>query len=367
MPAIHEIEREYFVVQNKGKSRKRLQKRPLGPTLQDVADEADVSTATVSRYFNSPESVRLELRQRVERVVQRLGYVPHGAARALASQRMHTIGAIFPSLDNLIFATAAQAMQERLDPVGYTLLLANSGYNETRELRQLQSLMIRGLDGVVLVGEERAQPVYDLIARKQIPYLDTWVYRPESPHPTLGFDNASASRSLLQYLVDIGHRRIGMIAGIRAGNDRAAARVRGVETGLAANGLALADDAFQEVKYTISAGRAALRRIREAAPDVTAVLCGNDILALGALFECHTLGIDVPGELSVTGFDDLEISKEMAPALTTVHVPAAAIGARAADHLLRQIDGDEPGHAVRLNADLVVRGSCAPPRRASRP
>lgn len=349
-----------------GSARKRLHKRPRGPTLQDVADAAEVSTATVSRCLNAPESVRLELRQRVQRVVDQLGYVPHGAARALASQRTHTIGAIFPALDNLIFATAAQAMQERLDPEGYTLLLANSSYDDTRELRQLQSLITRGLDGVVLIGEERAQAVYDLIQRKQIPYLDTWVHRPDSPHPTLGFDNAAASRTLLQYLVDIGHRRIGMIAGIRAGNDRAAERVRGVETGLAANGLALAGGAFQEVKYTISDGRAALRRIREAAPEVTAILCGNDILALGALFECHALGIDVPGQLSITGFDDLEISKEMTPALTTVHVPAAEIGARAADHLLRRLDGEDPGHAVRLNADIVVRASCAPPGRGTR-
>lgn len=348
-----------------GEQRKRLQNRPKTATLRDVADAAAVSTATVSRCLNAPGSVRLELRQRVDRAVETLGYVPHGAARALASQRTHTIGAIFPAIDNLIFATAAQAMQERLDPEGYTLLLANSGYNDTRELRQLQSLMTRGLDAVALIGEERPAAVYDLIARKQIPYVDTWVYRPDSPHPTLGFDNAAAARNLVQYLVDVGHRRIGMIAGIREGNDRAAERVRGVVSGLGANGLAFAEGAYRETKYTISDGRAALRQIRDAVPDVTAILCGNDILALGALFECHTLGVDVPGSLSVTGFDDLEISKEMSPSLTTVRVPAAQIGERAADHLLRRIAGEDPGHAIRFDADIVVRRSSAPPRTPS--
>lgn len=354
------------MAKNQSNTRNRLQKRSKGPTLQDVADAAEVSTATVSRCLNSPESVRLKLRHRVERAVAELGYVPHGAARALASQRTHTIGAIFPALDNLIFATAAQAMQEHLDPVGYTLLLANSGYKDTRELNQLQSLMTRGLDGVALIGEERPAAIYNLIARKQIPYVDTWVYRSDSPHPTLGFDNAAASRSLVQYLIDIGHRRIGMIAGIREGNDRAAERVRGVQNGLAANGLALAGGGFRETKYTISAGRGALRQIREAAPEVTAILCGNDILALGAMFECEAMGIQVPRDLSITGFDDLEISKEMSPSLTTVHVPAAQIGDRTADYLLRRIAGEDPGHAIRLDADMVVRGSCAPPGRPAR-
>lgn len=350
------------MVEPKRRARKRLQKSGRAPTLQDVATAAGVSTATVSRCLNAPDSVRLELRQRVERAVDELGYVPHGAARALASQRTRTIGAIFPALDNLIFAAAAQAMQERLDPDGYTLLLANSGYDDRRELKQLQSLITRGLDGVVLVGEERPQAIYDLLARKRIPYVATWVYRPDSPHPTLGFDNARAAYSLAQYLIDIGHRRIGMIAGPRRGNDRAAGRVRGVEAALADNGLAFAPGAFREAPYTISGGRTALRRVRDAAPDVTALLCGNDILALGALFECHTLGVEVPGDLSITGYDDLEISKEMFPALTTVHVPAGQIGARAAEALLRRADGEDPGHAIRLDADIVVRGSCAPPR-----
>lgn len=343
------------------RTRKRFQDRPRTATLQDVADTAGVSTATVSRCLNAPDSVSTELRGRVERAVEALGYVPHGAARALASQRAYTIGAVFPALDNLIFATAAQAIQEALDPHGYTLLLANSAYDDARELKQLQSLIARGLDGVILIGEERPQSTYELLQRKRIPYLDTWVYRPESPHPTLGFDNAGAARDLAQYLIDIGHRRIGMIAGPRRGNDRAAARVRGVESALTANGLAFAPGAFREAPYTISGGRAALRQMRTAAPELTAILCGNDVLALGCLFECHALGIDVPGQLSIAGYDDLEVSAEMFPALTTVRVPAAEIGQQAAQHLLQTVAGNPPPHATRLDAEIVVRKSCAPP------
>jgi LacI family transcriptional regulator len=345
------------------RTRKRNQGRDSAATLQDVADAAKVSTATVSRCLNAPHRVTLELRQRVDAAIRQLGYVPHGAARALARQRADTIGAIFPAIDNLPFATAAKAIQDRLDPYGYTLLLANSADEDARELAQLRSLLTRGLDGVILVGEARCDDVYHLLATKAVPYVNTWTYNPDSPHPTLGFDNAEAARAVAQYLIDIGHRRIGMIAGPLARNDRVAARIEGVRTGLVANGLSLPDAVIEEAAYTISAGRTAVGRLRAAAPDLTALICGNDMLALGALFECQSQGLRVPQDLSITGFADLEISAEVFPPLTTVRVPAVEIGARAADYLLQVTTGGAPARATRLDAEIVVRGSSAPPGR----
>lgn len=344
-------------------ARKRAQSRDSAPTLQDVAEAAGVSTATVSRCLSAPHRVTLDRRQRVEAAVRRLGYVPHGAARALARQRADTIGAIFPAIDNLPFATAAKAIQDRLDPYGYTLLLASSADQDDRELAQLRSLMTRGLDGVILVGEARSEDIYRVLGPKGVPYVNTWIYNPDSRHPSVGVDNAEAARAVAQYLIDIGHRRIGMIAGPLARNDRVAARIDGVRAALAANGLSLPDAAIQEAAYTISAGRTALNRLRAAAPELTALICGNDMLALGALFECQSQGLNVPRDLSITGFADLEISAEVFPPLTTVRVPAAEIGARAADYLLQVLAGGTPARATRLDAEIVVRGSTAPPGR----
>ncbi len=344
--------------------RKRLQRRLTDrPTLHDVAALAGVSTATVSRCLNEADSVRSELRERVQSAIAELGYTRHGAARALASQRSHAVGAVVPTLDNAIFATGIQAMQDRLSTAGYTLLLASSNYDVAEELNQARSLIERGLDGLMLIGEARPPGLYDLLDRKAIPYVNTWTYRPDSRHPSIGFDNRGSAYRIASYLMDMGHTRIAMIAGLSAGNDRAAERLDGVREALAERGLAFGDGLVIESAYAISEGRQALRRLMAADPRPTAVICGNDVLAYGALFECHALGIAVPDAVSITGFDDLELAAELTPALTTMHVPSDAMGRLAAEYLLHRIDGQPAPDATRLDVDLIIRGSTGPPPR----
>ena len=194
------------------------------PRLADVARRAGVSTATVSRALNQPHAVTAELRDRVHAAVDALGYVPHGPARALASRRSNTIGAVVPTIDNAIFARNIQSLQARLFEAGRTLFLASSDYDYAREQREVQSLVERGIDGLILVGEQRNQAVYRLLENKRVPYVTTWIFHEDSPHPCVGFDNHQAAYQVASYLLDIGHRDIAMVAGIREGNDRAAAR-----------------------------------------------------------------------------------------------------------------------------------------------
>ncbi len=343
-------------------SRKRLQKRVADrPTLHDVAAKAGVSTATVSRCLNKSDAVRAELQVRVRKAIDELGYTRHGAARALASRRAHAVGAVIPTLDNAIFATGIQALQDRLSKAGYTLLLASSNYDAAEELKQVQSLIERGLDGLMLIGEARPPGLYTLLDRKMIPYVNTWTYRPDSRHPSIGFDNRGSAYRIASYLVDMGHVRIAMIAGLTSGNDRAAERLDGVRAALEDHGLTLDGDRVIECAYGIGEGRLALRRLLAADPPPTAIVCGNDVLAYGALFECHALGIAVPGDLSITGFDDLELAAELTPALTTIHVPSEAMGRLAAEYLLHRIAGQPVPDATRLEVDLIIRGSTGPP------
>ena len=344
--------------------RKRLQRRQSDrPTLHDVAAMAEVSTATVSRCLNARDSVTPELRARVESAIVELGYTPHGPARALASQRARTVGVVVPTLDNAIFATGIQAMQDRLSQDDYTLLLASSNYDPDQERKQVRSLIERGVDGLMLIGEARPADLYDLLDQKAIPYVNTWTYRPDGRHPSIGFDNRSSARRIAAYLIDMGHTEIAMIAGITDGNDRAADRLDGVGAGLAERGLSLAPGRVIECRYDIGDGRRALRRLMAASPRPTAVICGNDVLAFGALFECHALGLSVPGDVSVTGFDDLELAAELSPALTTMHVPSESMGRLAAEHLLHRIDGQPAPGAIRLDVDLIIRASTGPPPR----
>ncbi len=331
------------------------------PRLADVASRAGVSTATASRVLNQPSTVTPELRKRVHAAVDTLGYVPHGVARALASRRSNTIGAVVPTIDNAIFARTIQALQARLFEAHLTLLLASSDYDYARERREVQSLVERGIDGLILVGEERERSIYDLLEKKHIPYVNTWIYRDDSLHPCVGFDNWQAAYQVGSYLLDIGHSRIAMVAGTRAGNDRAAERVRGVESALAERGIRFARGHLVECAYEISEGRRAASRLLASPDRPTAIICGNDILAYGVLFECRSRDVNIPGEISITGFDDQELAANIDPPLTTIHVPASDMGRRAAEYLLAKLDKTPTPEKTELHAALVVRETTAPP------
>lgn len=326
-------------------------------TIRDVAAEAGVSTATVSRSLNLPEQVTPMLRARVEDAAARLGYLAHGAARALASRRSGTIAAVIPTLDNPVFAACIDALQERLDTHGLVLLVASTGYDAGREARGLRALLERGVDGVMLVGASHRPEVWRLLrAASSVPAVLTWCSS-GAALPCIGFDNAAAARRLVEHLVILGHRRIAMIAGITQGNDRAAARIEGVQQGLDAAGLAWPAAWLTERAYSVADGMAAVQSLMALQLRPTAVICGNDHLAFGALAGARTLGLRVPEDLSVTGFDDLDFAAHAVPALTTVRVPATEMGRIAADHLAAQAAGRAPARPAGLEALLVLRES----------
>jgi LacI family transcriptional regulator len=330
-------------------------------TIREVAEAANVSIATVSRALNAPDRVNPELRRRVTEAVDRLGYVAVGAARALASRRTGAIGALVPTLDNAIFAECINALQLRLDDHGYVLLVASADYDARRESRELKALVERGIDGVLLVGTEHNPEVYRLLKAAAVPAVITWSCDAQVGVPCIGFDNRAAARRLCDHLIELGHRRIAMMAGLRQGNDRAAARVDGVRDALRARGLDLTPERLCERPYTVADGRNALRHLLAAPERPTAVICGNDVLAFGALFEAAAHGLGVPRDLSITGFDDLDLAAQMVPPLTTVRVPAAEMGRRAADQLVGVARGEAPPRVTELEAVIVLRGSTAAP------
>lgn len=330
-------------------------------TIREVAEAANVSIATVSRALNAPDRVNPELRRRVTEAVDRLGYVAVGAARALASRRTGAIGALVPTLDNAIFAECINALQLRLDDHGYVLLVASADYDPRRESRELKALVERGIDGVLLVGTEHSPEVYRLLNATAVPAVITWSCDAQSSVPCIGFDNRAAARRLCDHLLELGHRHIAMMAGLRQGNDRAAARVDGVRDALRARGLDLTPERLCERPYTVADGRNALRHLLAAPERPTAVICGNDVLAFGALFEAAAHGLSVPRDLSITGFDDLDLAAQMVPPLTTVRVPAAEMGRRAADQLVGVARGETPPRVTELEAAIVLRGSTAAP------
>jgi LacI family transcriptional regulator len=332
-------------------------------TLADVARLARVSTATVSRALSLPHKVRARTLTRVQHAVQALGYVAHGAARALASRRTRTIGAVIPTLDNAIFANTTHALQKTLDEAGYTLLLASHEFDAAVEVRAIRALIERGIDGVVLLGTSHHPSVFQMIVANRVPYVLTWALDPAGEHPCVGFDNRAAAIRLADYLLDIGHREFAMIAGYTAQNERARERAEGVRQALAARGGRLPPERVVEKPFTLGAGREGLREVARRGARPTVVICGNDILAIGAMAECNALGIAVPRDISVTGFDDMEIASLITPGLTTVHFPTTELGIYAARHLLRRLAGEDVALRSELPVELVVRGTTAPPAR----
>lgn len=327
------------------------------PTLGDVARVAGVSPATVSRCLNNPGIVRSEIRDNVMAVIDTLGYVPHAAARALASRRSRTIGAVLPSLESSLFGGTVGALQARLTEAGYTLAVAATGYDPTVERAHIRNLIASGVDGLMLVGAVRSQDTYALMESKNVPYVLAWVREEDTHHAFVGFDNAQAAANVTRYLIDQGHRHFAMIAGITEGNDRASARLAGFRQVLADHGLDPEAAPLIETQFGMREGRLAFRELMQKTPRPTAVVCGADPFAYGAIFEANAMGLDIPGEVSVTGFDNMELGEQLVPGVTSVQTPQVEMGTQAGDYLLARLAGEEVTPPPALETTLIIRGS----------
>jgi LacI family transcriptional regulator len=334
--------------------------RPHSVGLREVARAAGVSTATVSRAINQPDVVSSTLRKRIAIAVRELGWVPDGAARALTTRRSQTIGAVFPTLSVGDFARATHAIQSELSTAGYTLLLACSEYDADLELQQVRKFAERGVDGLILVGQAHHPELESFLTRRRMPFVNTFVYSPATHGTCIGPDNRKALLMMTNYLADLGHVRFGVIAQSTRNNDRASARLDGVNYGLALRGLAVRPQHFAIGEWTIAEGRALFRRVMEAAPRPTAIICGNAHLAVGATLEALAMGIRLPDELSIVGYDDIEVMNHLPVPITTVRVPSAEIGRSAAQLLIARLEGRSFNAPLESEAELVVRASSGP-------
>ncbi len=326
-------------------------------TLQDVARLAGVSLGSASRALSVPHEVRAETLERVQRAVMQLGYVRNGAAQALASRRTRTIAAIYPTLDNPIFSASIQSLQQTLWDFGYQVLIASHDYKPAREVDLLRAIVERGVDGIVLVGTDHADGVYDLQRKYGLPYVLSWAVDETRPEQCVGFSYFDAAQQIAHLVVDRGHERIALCPGIAENNERVRARIWGTRAALRARGLALRDDWIIERPFTFQGGRSAVVQLFETNDRPTALICGTDIQAVGALGECRDRGIHVPDDLSITGSDDIELASLVTPRLTTVHVPTSDVGRLSAERIVSLIEGRALGGTHPLQTVLKIRES----------
>lgn len=330
------------------------------PTVADVARAAGTSTASVSRVLNAPEKVGPRIKKRVRAAIKKLGYTPNFGARALASRRTSTIGAVVPNIDNISFAQGLQAFQEELNRLGQTLLLAYSSYSASAEEKQIRSLLARGADAVLLIGYQRRAAILRFLAARRVPALAAWIYDAANPQPAVGFDNKKSMRMLAEDVLARGHANIGFISAHCESNDRAQGRAAGVREAMRARGLNPAALKLIETAYSFGNGADAFTQLMAEPNRPTAVMCGNDVLAIGALHAAARMGLNVPDDVSITGFDDIELAEVTQPPLTTVHVPHEKMGALAAHTLVKMVKGEQPA-SVELETRLCIRKTLGAP------
>lgn len=339
-------------------------------SIADVAALAGCAPATVSRRLNTPDSVGQKTVDAIDKAIAELGYVRNASARALRASRSHLVGAIVPTLRHSIYAEMLEGLQRTLADNGFSLIHNTSDYDLEEEYRQALTLVERGVEAVVLVGTRHKAKTFELLSARGVTCVTTYALQEGFKFTSVGFDNRRAAAIAAEKFYALGHRRFAMIAGITHNNDRARARIEGFVEALIARGVSRDDIAIAEAPYTIEEGQRATGRFVDEGTPFTALFCGSDILAVGALRALKDRGVKVPGDVSLIGFDNLEISAFTDPALSTLNVPAFSMGEETANHIVRTTPGKPAVRRVELEVSYVERGSVGPvptkPRSASR-
>ncbi len=323
-----------------------------------VAKAADVSASTVSRYFNHPELVKLVTRRKIETAVRKQGYIRNRAAQTIHGIRSGTIGVIVPTLDHAIFAEVVQAFSETVAEQGFTILLASHSYDQQREYAILRKLLEHRVDGIVLTGLDHDDAVFRLIDKQNIPSVLMWNYADNSQYTCIGSDNELAGEMIAAHVLSLGHRDIACMFPPTSGNDRASARQTSVLRTLTQAGVKVPDHWQLTTVYSISASKRDTVILLSNTKQPTAIICGNDILATGALYGATAAGLRVPEDISITGIGDFKGAAEIEPALTTVRIPAKRIGHEAGLALSSAII--KPGSVttgVHCKPKLMIRAS----------
>ena len=312
-------------------------------TLRDVAKLAGVAPITASRVLNTPEQVSVDVRQKVLDAVQRTGYVPNRMAGGLASSRSRLIAAVVPSTVMSVFMPTIEALNDTLFDAGYQLMLGQSSYSASREESLLEAIIGRRPDGIFLTGILRPGLGRTRLMASGIPVVETWDLTPTPIDMLVGFSHADIGREVARFLMAKGRRKLALI---RAEDERADRRASAFTDAVVRAGLGPVAVVNVGASRSLQSGRDALGQLLAQAPDVDAMFCSSDLLALGVLTEARVRGIAIPEQMAIMGFGDVPFAADMAPALSTVHINGVDIGRLAARSLIDRAEGREVAQRV---------------------
>jgi LacI family transcriptional regulator len=335
------------------------------PRLKDVADAAGVHVSTASRALNDRTAplVQLETLERVRQVANQLGYRVNGMARALKTRKSLTIGMVVPDITNPFFPPAVRGAEDVLARVGFSLLLSNTDNDEAKARRQVAAMLEGQVDGLLLAMVRRQDSLVDELRAAGTPLVMVNRTVDRGGVSAVVPDDYHGELQAVEHLYALGHRRIGFIGGPLY-TSNGARRLASFEQAMAHLGLS-DGGSVETVAFNVSAGYQAGALLLAEHPDTTAVIAGNDMLALGVIDAAAEKGLNCPGDLSVVGFNDMPLAERLRPPLTTIRVPEYDVGRRSAELLLEIIaDPARPPETVLISGELIVRESTAPPRKA---
>ncbi len=334
------------------------------PTLRDVADAAGVHPATASRALNPATRglVNADTARRVIKMAESLGYRPNPIARGLKTAKSGTVGLVIPDLTNPLFPPIVRGIEDVLEPAGYSGLIVNTDNDPGRELAQIETLRSRQVEGLIIATALLDHPLLEKLRREGVPMVMV-NRRPDGIDvPSITPDDAAGIELAVRHLAGLGHTRIAHLAGPVA-TSTGVVRARSFRSTVRDLGLDDDPTLVRTCEYwSEEAGAAGLRAMLDDGVSFTAIVAGNDLIALGCYDVFAERGIECPTDMSVVGFNDMPFLDKLRPPLTTVAVPHQQIGAESARLLLEAIaDPARPARSVLLPLSLVVRGSTAPP------
>jgi LacI family repressor for deo operon, udp, cdd, tsx, nupC, and nupG len=335
----------------------------LSPKIVDVARAAGVSTATVSRALTSPALVSEKTRAAVFAAIEETGYIVNHAARNLRRQQTGGIVVLVPNLSNPFFSQILSGIAAVISGAGLNMLIADTQQPKGADRQIIQYLHNNRADGLIVLDGQVPEGIFlgngRPAARPPVVFACEWVEGYEQPSVTI--DNCEGARLAIRHLAGLGHSRIGHVLGPPE-NVLTVHRREGMVAALEECGLEVREDWFFEGDFSLPSGVEAAKAWLAHDDRPSAVFCSSDAMACGFMSELHRHGISVPGDVSVMGFDDIEISEHFIPALSTIRQPRIAIGESAAKMLLQRMAGEEM-EPLQLPVELVARGSTAEPAR----
>lgn len=333
-------------------------------TIYDVAREAGVSIAAVSQVINGKGKISEERRMEILQVMERLNYKPSVIAAALTGKKTFTLGLLIPDISNPFFAEVARAVEDQAHRQGYSLIICSTDNDDARVERYVSLLMQKSVDGMIIATGVERKEVLEPLLQKSIPITMVARELPDTEVPTVSVHDAEGGRLAARHLTELGHTRLAVLSEHpKVSSTRE--RIRGVREVLAETGLPLPEERVRSCgSDLVRDGKRHTLELLQGEHPPTALFCCNDLIAIGALQAAKELGIPVPEEVSIVGFDNTILATVTDPLLTTIAQPTELMGKLAVDLTLGSVDKTklEKTEKSVLPPELIIRHSTAPPR-----